>query len=117
MKACGKNRQDDFLVQGSLIGLALGLATASASLSLFGGGSEKQVFWREASNGQSILAYGLGKLLVELPSLFLSSALFTVVFAILVTFILPFCQFVERNYLFIYLFIYFKNRLHQQLMF
>ncbi len=72
---CAQNQQDTYMVQGLLISLAMGLTAGAASLSTFGG-TEKLLFLRERTTGQSNLAYVIAKLISTLPHQFFAPLVF-----------------------------------------
>jgi ABC-type multidrug transport system ATPase subunit len=76
---CASNRNDNFVAQASIVSLALGLAAAASSLTVFGG-IEKKVYARESRSGVSNVAYLLAKEVTALPNLVLASLLFVSVF-------------------------------------
>ena len=76
---CASNQSDNFLSQGSMIALALGLVSIAASLNTFGG-TNKRVFWRESLQ-LNTFAFWLGTNCAELLLLVLSPLLFVAIFA------------------------------------
>jgi hypothetical protein len=86
---CAQNQQDTYMVQGLLISLAMGLTAGAASLSTFGG-TEKLLFIRERSTGQSNLAYCIAKLLSTLPNQLFAPLVFMALFQLLSSPTVPF---------------------------
>jgi ABC-type multidrug transport system ATPase subunit len=79
---CRLNREDTYLIQGTLIALALALTSAIASVSTFGG-AERDVFVRESRTGViSTSAYFLGKQMADTVHMFVPPLLFTAVFVL-----------------------------------
>ena len=69
---------DSLVPEALLVNLAIGLTALASSLRVFG--PEKAVFWRESRTGMNTLSYFVGKLVSQIPQLFIAPFVFLMMF-------------------------------------